>query len=171
MSQIRVESGACHRRPNNPQGLQVISPRRDVPRTLFAPAVFLRVVVVSDFLSSRIMAHYKLAFSMLGGGCGISSFVPPDNILEKAMPTPSMTASRTAQPMALLRAALKPPRKAREPPTKKPAIMALYGSSFLRMPLMAQSYVEKRPPQTPKLPPRTGARILMAVMAPIRRSP
>src|SRR4051812_35041422 len=60
---------------------------------------------------------------------------------------------------------------ANEPPVKKPAIMALYGSSFLRMPLTAQSNVEKRPPQPPKLPPNTGARILTAVIAPIRLSP
>jgi hypothetical protein len=34
-----------------------------------------------------------------------------------------------------------------------------------RMPFTAQSKVEKRPPQTPKLPPRTGERALMAVIA------
>lgn len=34
-----------------------------------------------------------------------------------------------------------------------------------RMPLTAQSNVENMPPQTPKLPPRTGARALMAVRA------
>jgi len=50
--------------------------------------------------------HYSAAFSMLGGGCGTSSLVVPLSILEKAMPTPSMTASRTAQPMAPLRADL-----------------------------------------------------------------
>ena len=54
---------------------------------------------------------------------------------------------------------------------KKPAVMEFQGSSFLRMPLTAQSKVENRPPHTPKLPPNTGARALMAVMAPIRRSP
>lgn len=43
-------------------------------------------------------------------------------ILWKPIPTPSMTARRHAQPMAALRAALKPPRTAREPPVKKPAI-------------------------------------------------
>jgi hypothetical protein len=37
--------------------------------------------------------------------------------------------------------------------------------------LTAQSNVLNMPPQTPKLPPNTGARILMAVMAPNRRSP
>lgn len=52
-----------------------------------------------------------------------------------------------------------------------PDVLALYGSSFFRIPLMAQSNVENNPPQTPKLPPRTGARALIAVMAPIRRSP
>lgn len=39
------------------------------------------------------------------------------------------------------------------------------------MPFTAQSNVENRPPHTPKLPPRTGARALMAVIAPMRRSP
>ncbi len=46
-----------------------------------------------------------------------------------------------------------------------------YASSFFLTPLTAQSNVLNMPPQTPKLPPSTGARILMAVMAPNRRSP
>lgn len=120
------------------------------------------------------------------------------------IPTPSITASSTAQPIAEFRAAFTPPRTARLPPVKKPAmtvktthecisgfrvvaigrshlhwrldeaghgLLALYGSSFLRIPLTAQSNVEKRPPQTPKLPPSTGARAFMAVRAPMRRSP
>ena len=89
----------------------------------------------------------------------------------KPIETPSMTARRMAHDIAPLRMERYPPRTAREPPVKKPAMMAFHGSSFFRMPLMAQSYVLKRPPQTPKLPPRTGARALMAVIAPIRRSP
>ena len=48
---------------------------------------------------------------------------------------------------------------------KKPAMMAFQGSSFLRTPLTAQSKVLNMPPQTPKLPPRTGARALIAVIA------
>jgi hypothetical protein len=50
-------------------------------------------------------------------------------------------------------------------------ILALYGSSFFLIPFTAQSKVEKSPPQTPKLPPNTGARALIAVRAPIRLSP
>ena len=68
-------------------------------------------------------------------------------------------------------------------------MIAFQGSSFFRIlfdlliqalhqmsvgnpyPLTAQSYVEKRPPQTPKLPPSTGALAFMAVIAPILRSP
>lgn len=50
-------------------------------------------------------------------------------------------------------------------------ILALYGSSFFLTPFTAQSNVENSPPQTPKLPPNTGARALIAVSAPIRRSP
>ena len=66
-------------------------------------------------------------------------------------------------------------------------MIAFQGSSFFRMlsdcqlrfqidvgkpyPLTAQSYVEKSPPQTPKLPPSTGALAFMAVIAPILLSP
>ena len=39
------------------------------------------------------------------------------------------------------------------------------------MPFTAQSKLLKRPPHTPKLPPRTGARVFRATMAPTRRSP
>ena len=45
------------------------------------------------------------------------------------------------------------------------------GSSFCRILFTAQSYVLNRPPQTPKLPPNTGARALIAVTAPIVRIP
>jgi hypothetical protein len=89
----------------------------------------------------------------------------------KPMPTPSMTASSIAQDMAPLRMERAPPRTASDPPVKKPAMMAFHGSSFFLMPFTAQSYALNRPPQTPKFPPRTGARALMAVMAPMRRSP
>jgi len=50
-------------------------------------------------------------------------------------------------------------------------ILALYGSSFFLIPLIAQSNVENKPPQTPKFPPSTGARAFIAVRAPILRSP
>lgn len=60
---------------------------------------------------------------------------------------------------------------AKLPPVKKPEMMAFHGSSFCLYPLTAQSKVEKRPPQTPKLPPRTGARALIAERDPTRRSP
>ena len=111
------------------------------------------------------VAGRRPSLPSLGGGGGISSFVFSAIILWKPMPTPSMTASRTAQPMAPLRMALGPPRTASAPPVKKPAMMAFQGSSFLRMPFTAQSNVLNMPPQTPKLPPRTGARALIAVMA------
>lgn len=100
-----------------------------------------------------------------------SSFVLPAIILPIPIPTPSMTASNIAQPIAPFRTARGPPLTARHPPVTKPAPIAFHGSSFLRMPLIAQSAVLKSPPQTPKFPPSTGARILIAVMAPIRRSP
>lgn len=64
-----------------------------------------------------------------GGGPGTSSRVFSAISLWKPMPTPSMTASRTAHPIALLRAALTPPRTAREPPVKKPAITIYPGQT------------------------------------------
>lgn len=43
-------------------------------------------------------------------------------ILWNPIPTPSITASRHAQPIAEFLAALKPPRTANAPPVKKPAM-------------------------------------------------
>lgn len=105
------------------------------------------------------------ALVLCGGGGGISSLVFSAIILWKPIPTPSITAIKMAQPIAPFRIALGPPLTAKEPPVRKPAIMAFQGSSFLRTPLTAQSKELKRPPQTPKLPPRTGARALIAVIA------
>jgi hypothetical protein len=120
--------------------------------------------------SPYAVAGRRPSLPSLGGGGGISSLVFSAIILWKPIPTPSMTASRTAQPMAPLRMALGPPRTASAPPVKKPAMIAFQGSSFLRMPLTAQSNVLNMPPQTPKLPPSTGARALIAVMAGGKRS-
>ncbi|RUS21917.1 hypothetical protein BC937DRAFT_91036 [Endogone sp. FLAS-F59071] len=88
-----------------------------------------------------------------------------------AMPTPSINASSVPLTAAEIAAALAPPRKARIPPAAAPAIMEFHGSSFCLSPFRVQSKVEKRPPQTAKLPPRTGARAFMAVTAPRTRSP
>jgi hypothetical protein len=46
-------------------------------------------------------------------------------ILWKPIPTPSMTASKHAHPIAEFRAAFAPPRIAKAPPVKKPA-MTIY---------------------------------------------
>jgi len=48
--------------------------------------------------------------------------------------------------------------------SRKLGVISVSCSSY-RTPLTAQSNVEKSPPQTPKLPPRTGARALIAVKA------
>ena len=113
----------------------------------------------------------KLAGLLVGCSKLTSSFVLPAIIFWNPMPTPSITASNTAHPIAPFLAARTPPRIARDPPVMNPAPIAFQGSSRRRMPLIAQSNVLKSPPQTPKLPPSTGARILTAVIAPIRRSP
>lgn len=57
-----------------------------------------------------------------------SSFVFSAIILWKPIPTPSMTAKKHAHMMAEFRAALTPPRTARQPPVKKPAMTVSYGS-------------------------------------------
>lgn len=126
------------------------------------------------------------------GGSGASSLVFSAIMRPKAMPTPSITASRTAHPMALFLIAFAPPRIASAPPVRKPPKIAFHGSSFFLktvrglptyigipdntgfmylMPFTAQSKLLNSPPQTPKLPPRTGARAFRAVSAPMRRSP
>ena len=60
---------------------------------------------------------------------------------------------------------------AKLPPVMNPAMIAFHGSSFCLTPFTAQSNVENNPPQTPKLPPKTGARALMAANDPINLSP
>lgn len=61
-----------------------------------------------------------------GGNGGASSLVLSAIILCIPIPTPSMTANNTAQPIAEFLAALNPPRTASEPPVKNPAMIALY---------------------------------------------
>lgn len=73
-----------------------------------------------------------------GGGAGGSSLVFSAIMRLKAIPTPSITARRTAQPIALLRIAFAPPRTARAPPVKKPPMIAFHGSSLL---LQGRQYV------------------------------
>lgn len=86
-------------------------------------------------------------------------------------PTPSKTPRRIPHMTPAPNAVLGPPRMAKLEPVKKPAIMAFHGSSFWRTDLTVQSKDVKRPPQTPKLPPRTGARALIADTDPRKRSP
>lgn len=62
-------------------------------------------------------------------------------------------------------------RRAKQPPVMNPEMIAFHASSFCRQPLTAQSNVENMPPQTPKLPPVTGARAFIEEMAPTKRSP
>lgn len=59
---------------------------------------------------------YALPSLACGGGAGGCKAVFSAIIRENPMPTPSMTASRIAQPMALFRMARAPPRTASEPP-------------------------------------------------------
>lgn len=67
-----------------------------------------------------------------GGGRGcVSNLVFSAIILWKPIPTPSMTASRIAHPIAPFLTARGPPRTASAPPVKNPAMIAFHGSSFL----------------------------------------
>ena len=101
----------------------------------------------------------------LGNGGGSNFVFCSAIILWNPIPTPSITASRIAHPMAPFAIARPPPRTASAAPVIPPAVIAFQGSSFFRMPLTVQSKVLNRPPHTPKLPPRTGARALTAVIA------
>ena len=105
------------------------------------------------------------------------------------MPTPSITASKQPHIMPDVSICFRPPRIASALPVKNPApteyvqplsplkfkhqghSLAFHGSSFFLIPFIAQSNVENNPPHTPKLPPSTGARALIAVRAPILLSP
>lgn len=121
--------------------------------------------VMGQATDAANLPSLPLALVCVGGGAGGSNFVFSAIILWNPMPTPSITANRIAHPIAPFLMALGPPLTANAPPVKNPAIMAFQGSSFFRTPFTAQSNVLNKPPQTPKFPPRTGARALIAVMA------
>jgi len=103
-----------------------------------------------------------------GGSCGR---VPSENTRPRRTPTPSNTPSKIPQATADPKAAFGPLRAAKQPPVMKPEIMAFHASSFCRNPFTAQSNVENMPPQTPKLPPVTGARAFIVEREPAKRSP
>lgn len=74
-----------------------------------------------------------IAFGVSAGIGGGSSLVPSAIILEKPIPTPSMTARRMAQPIAPFLIALAPPLTASDPPCKKcqsPALNSLLSTAF-----------------------------------------
>lgn len=73
-------------------------------------------------------------------------------ILVRKMLSPSIIASNTPPTAADRLAARQPPRAARTPPVAAPEMIEFHGSSFLRIATKVQSNVEKRPPQTAKLP-------------------
>lgn len=103
-----------------------------------------------------------------------AAFTPPRTAREPPVMKPAITVCcQSLMLIPLLTPAS--PCRSRAPWTwlryRSANILALYGSSFFRIPFTAQSKVLNRPPQTPKFPPKTGARAFMAVRAPIRRSP
>lgn len=108
--------------------------------SLRTPAVLLSSLSMQLFFlvlcPSSCVSHVKAAtlpsVGEGGGGSGcVSNLVFSAIILWKPIPTPSMTASKIAQPIAPFLTALGPPRTASAPPVKNPAIMAFQGSSFL----------------------------------------
>lgn len=54
-------------------------------------------------------------------------------------------------------------------PVRAPLVIEFHGSSFPLILTMLQSIMEKRPPQTAKLPPSCGALVLIAVKLPRSR--
>jgi hypothetical protein len=74
-----------------------------------------------------------------------SNFVFSAIILWNPIPTPSMTASRQAHPIAEFLAALYPPRTASEPPVKNPAITVSMLAFFLLLPQLPSGCGSRRP--------------------------
>src|SRR4051812_23776683 len=87
----------------------------------------------------------------------------------RAIPAPSISAKSTPPMMACRQLAPNPPRAAKSPPVAAPLIIEFHGSSLFLAYINAQSNVEKRPPQTAKLPAVIGARSLREESAPERR--
>lgn len=107
----------------------------------------------------------------VSGIIGATCLFPSAIILCINTPTPSNTPNKIPHMIPEPIAVLGPLLIAKPPPVMNPAIMAFHGSSFCLIPFTAQSNEENIPPQTPKFPPRTGARALMADKEPGSRSP
>ena len=75
----------------------------------------------------------------------------------RAIPMPSMIASRKPPTTADLKAVRGPCRSCRKPPAKAPAAIEFQGSSLPRIPNSVQSATAKHAPQPAKLPPTRGA--------------
>ena len=58
------------------------------------------------------------------------------------MPTPSITANKQAHPIAELRAAFMPPRAARAPPVKKPAITVGGIQVSFKEPILSHTHIQ-----------------------------
>jgi hypothetical protein len=101
-----------------------------------------------DHASKRFGGFYANARAPEGAstGCGIggggSSFVFSAIMRWNPMPTPSMTASRMAHPMAPLRIAFAPPRTASEPPCTK-CVSNLHSECALRSRVLAKTIIMK----------------------------
>ena len=89
----------------------------------------------------------------------------------KRIPTPSIMPSRIPPNAADLAADRTPVRSCNSPPVNAAAAILFHGSSFLRRATNVQSKVEKRPPQTAKLPPILGASRRIDSMPPRMRAP
>lgn len=124
-----------------------------------------------SFIKDHVSVMNLINASFLWLTWGITGLFCSAVHLEIAIPMPSIKASKPPPTTAEIVAAFAPPRAASTPPVKAPDMIEFQGSSFCRIPFNPQSKVEKRPPQTAKLPPNTGARAFIADTAPVRRSP
>lgn len=115
--------------------------------------------------------HCAFAYAFIGSSGNTGPTAGCAMYLCAIMPTPSMIPKKHAHEMAEFRVCFHPPRMAKAPPVKNPAMMAFHASSLFLMPFTVQSNVENNPPHTPKLPPNTGALALMALKLPYHLSP
>lgn len=102
--------------------------------------------------------HTRLAEPVVGcvasltyGGAELSA-----SIFVRQMLKPSIMASKNPPMAAEREAARQPPRAANTPPVNAPDAIEFHGSSFRLIQTKVQSKVEKSPPQTAKLPARSG---------------
>ena len=150
---------------------EYITVKGQLTSSLVFSAIILVIPIPTPSITANRHAHPIAEF--------LAAFIPPRTASAPPVKNPAITTQTHGQPSFPLNQSHLS-RSSSLPFLKPPPLLlssirtnslALYGSSFFLSPFTAQSNVLNSPPQTPKLPPRTGARAFIAVRAPMRRSP